>query len=85
MSVAITSKEDKADTVDLLRRLILRFIFPGLTDMATREAILAHFNYLRARPGLFVDTKLEIIPELQATKITFLVSHTPQGPVKHHA
>lgn len=84
MTIAITSKEEKSETVDLLRRLITRFIFPGLLNLSEREAILGHMEWIKRQPGMFVDTRFETISELQATKITFTISHTPQGPVKHH-
>lgn len=85
MGIAISSREDKAETVDLLRRLVLRFIFPGVLNLETREAILNHLNWIKAQPGLVVNAELQTIPELQSTKITFMVSHMPQGPVKHDA
>lgn len=85
MSIAISSRDDKAEQVDLLRRLLQRFLFPGVLNMDAREAILTHLEWIKRQRDIHVECRLETIPELAATKINITITHSAQGPVKHHA
>lgn len=85
MPIAISSREDKDEQVDLLRRLVQRYLFPGMLNMKDRHAVLEHLEWIKRQRDIIGECKLETVPELQMTRFTLTITHTPQGKVKQHA
>lgn len=77
MTLTLSSRRDKAPILDLLRKVLIEFLFPGTTP-TQREAILTHLAWIeRHKDTMFVSCNLETVPELLLTKITLSVSFTP--------
>jgi len=77
MPLALSSRRDKAPILDLVRKVLIEFLFPGTTP-AQREAVLSHLEWInRHKETMFISCELKTVPELQLTQVTLNISFTP--------
>ncbi len=70
MSIALASKQDKAEAVDLIQRICQHFIFHGIQP-SEREAVLNYFAWMRQQKGVLdVQCEFRTIPQLRRTRLT---------------
>lgn len=75
MAITISSREDKSEQTDLLRRIIQRYLFPGVLNLGSREAILRHLDWISQQKQIVIQCELRTLPEIQTTKIEILITH----------
>ena len=82
MTQILSTKSDKSEVVDSLRKLLQLVTFPFIGE-ANRSAILQHFDWMKRQPGnLYNNCKIETVPELQLTRITLELSFGALPPME---
>ena len=77
MTAIIASRADKTRSINLLEEIISRFVLTGIKpDQAF--AVGQHMAWLHKHPNdLYVNCKLETVPELQLTRVVLEYSFLP--------
>lgn len=80
MTLRLAGRQAKEEIIDLLRKVILTFIFPNIS-MASRDALMEHIAWMKRQSGeLSVNCRFETFPELHETKITITASFEQLAP-----
>lgn len=80
MSLVLTNRADKTQSIDMIEGVMRQFMFPAVDPLA-RQNLLEHLAWMRRQsPDMKVDLKFETFPSTQTTVIQLAISFAGNSP-----